>query len=146
MTATALRLRTFRDKPGSLIVDYIGVFASLQQALTEYSPSDQDQAGVPIEELVTAMLERHDIVKGLLPDCDFDSSSGLPAAERLAQHAVLLDFVTASADRTESFNDQVLALAKAIALCGARGAALAIRNERPHAHGRTLSHSEDPEP
>ena len=48
--------------------DYIGVFASLQEALREYSPSDRDQAGVPIEELVAAMLEKHDIVRanGLL--------------------------------------------------------------------------------
>ena len=39
--------RRFRDKPGGLIVDYIGVFANLQKALAEYSPSDRDQAGVP---------------------------------------------------------------------------------------------------
>jgi hypothetical protein len=44
------------------------VFASLEEALREYSPSDRDQAGVPIEELVAAMLEKHDIVcaNGLL--------------------------------------------------------------------------------
>jgi hypothetical protein len=46
----------------------MSVFASLEEALGEYSPSDRDQAGVPIEELVAAMLEKHDIVcaNGLL--------------------------------------------------------------------------------
>ncbi len=79
MQAIARVNRTFRDKPGGLIVDYIGVFSNLQKALIEYSPSDRDQAGVPIEELVDAMLEKHDIVRGLLHGCAFDSSPALPA-------------------------------------------------------------------
>jgi len=129
MQAIARVNRTFRDKPGGLVVDYIGVFAHLQAALAEYSPSDRDQAGVPIEELVDAMLEKHDIVGGLLHGCDYDSSPDLPAHERLAQHAKVLDFVMADPDRTERFNDQVLALAKVFALCGARDEAEAIRND-----------------
>lgn len=129
MQAIARVNRRFRDKPGGLIVDYIGVFANLQKALVEYSPSDRDQAGVPIEELVAAMLEKHDIITGLLHGCDFDSAPELPATERLAQHAKVLDFVMADPDRTERFNDQVLALAKAFALCGARDEAAAIADD-----------------
>ena len=79
MQAIARVNRTFRDKPGGLIVDYIGVFANLQKALVEYSPSDRDQAGVPIEEMVAVMLEKHDIVVGLLHGCGFDSTPELPA-------------------------------------------------------------------
>jgi type I restriction enzyme, R subunit len=86
MQAIARVNRTFCDKPGGLIVDYIGVFANLQQALQEYSPSDQDQAGVPIEELVAAMLEKHDIVRALLHSCDFDSSPGR-GAQAAEEHA-----------------------------------------------------------
>ena len=52
MQAIARVNRTFRDKPGGLIVDYIGVATNLRKALAEYSPSDRDQAGVPIEEMV----------------------------------------------------------------------------------------------
>jgi type I restriction enzyme, R subunit len=129
MQAIARVNRTFRDKPGGLIVDYIGVFANLQAALAEYSPSDRDQAGVPIEAIVDAMLEKHDIVSGLLHGCDFESSPDLPAHERLAQHAKVLDFVMSDPDRTERFIDQVLALAKAFALCGARDEAEPIRND-----------------
>ena len=66
MQAIARVNRTFRDKPGGLIVDYIGVFANLQNALSEYSPSDRDQAGVPIDEMVQVMLEKHDIVSSIL--------------------------------------------------------------------------------
>jgi type I restriction enzyme R subunit len=129
MQAIARVNRTFRDKPGGLIVDYIGVFSNLQKALIEYSPSDRDQAGVPIEEIVAAMLEKHDIVRGLLHGCGFDASPLLPAGQRLAEHAKVLDFVMGDPDRTSRFLDQVLALVKAYALCGARDEAGAIRNE-----------------
>jgi type I restriction enzyme, R subunit len=129
MQAIARVNRTFRDKPGGLIVDYIGVFANLQKALVEYSPSDRDQAGVPIEDLVNVMLEKHDIIRGLLHGCDFNSSPELSAAQRLSEHAKVLDFVMADPDRTQRFLDQVLALAKAYALCGSRDEAAAIRND-----------------
>lgn len=129
MQAIARVNRTFRDKPGGLIVDYIGVFANLQAALVEYSPSDRDQAGVPIEELVEAMLEKHDVVRGLLHGCPFNSSPDLPAGERLAEHAKVLDFVMADPDRQKRFLDQVLALVKAYALAGAREEAAALRND-----------------
>ena len=129
MQAIARVNRTFRDKPGGLIVDYIGLGTNLRQALAEYSPSDRDQAGVPIEELVSVMLEKHDVVRGLLHGCTFDSSPTLPPAQRLAQHATVLDFVMADHDRTQRFNDQVLALAKAYVLCAARDEAAAIRDD-----------------
>lgn len=129
MQAIARVNRTFRDKPGGLVVDYIGVFANLQKALVEYSPTDRDQAGVPIEEVVNAMLEKHDIVRGLLHGCDFDSSPELPAGKRLAEHAKVLDFVMADLDRQKRYLDQVLALVKAYALAGARDEAATIRND-----------------
>lgn len=129
MQAIARVNRTFRDKPGGLIVDYIGVFSNLQKALVEYSPSDRDQAGVPIEEMVAAMLEKHDIIRGLLHGCPYDSSPELSAAKRLAEHAKVLDFVMADPDRTKRFLDQVLALVKAYALAGSRDEAAAIRND-----------------
>jgi type I restriction enzyme R subunit len=129
MQAIARVNRTFRDKPGGLIVDYIGVATNLRAALREYSPSDRDQAGVPIDEMVAVMLEKHDVVRTLVHGCTFDSSPALPGAERLAQHAVVLDFVMADLDRKSRYLDQVLALAKAFALCGSRDEALAIRND-----------------
>ncbi|QHG85246.1 type I restriction endonuclease subunit R (plasmid) [Rhodococcus rhodochrous] len=129
MQAIARVNRTFRDKPGGLVVDYIGIFANLQQALVEYSPSDRNQAGVPIEELVDVMLEKHDVICSLLHGCDYSSSPSLLAGQRLAEHAKVLDFVIADPDRTKRFLDQVLALAKTYAVCGSRDEAAAIRND-----------------
>jgi len=129
MQAIARVNRTFRDKPGGLIVDLIGVYGNLQSALEEYSPSDRDQAGIPIEEIVAAMLEKHDIIRGLLHGVEYNSSPNLPASQLLAQRAKVLDFVMGDPDRTSRFNDQVLALLKAFALAGARDEANAVRND-----------------
>ncbi|MDR0285067.1 MAG: type I restriction endonuclease subunit R, partial [Propionibacteriaceae bacterium] len=129
MQAIARVNRTFRDKPGGLIVDYIGLFASLQNALAEYSPSDREQAGIPIDEVVNVLLEKHDIVRGLLHGCAYDSSPDLSAGQLLAEHAKVLDFVMADPQRSERYVDQVLGLAKAYALCGARDEAAAIRDD-----------------
>ncbi|WP_449279754.1 type I restriction endonuclease subunit R [Leucobacter sp. GX0328] len=129
MQAIARVNRKFRDKPGGLIVDYIGLFANLQEALQEYSPSDRDQAGVPIEEIVNAMLEKHDVVRGILHGVAYDASPTLSSSQRLAEYAKVLDFVMADPDRTKRFNDEVLALAKAFALAGARDEAAAIRDD-----------------
>ncbi|MFC1417809.1 type I restriction endonuclease subunit R [Streptacidiphilus cavernicola] len=129
MQAIARVNRTFRDKPGGLIVDYIGLFANLQRALVEYSPSDRAQAGVPIEQMVDAMLEKHDIIRGLLHGCDYNSRPDLSAGQRLAEHANVLDFIMADPDLTDRFLDQVLALAKSYALCASRDEAAEIRND-----------------
>lgn len=129
MQAIARVNRTFRDKPGGLIVDYIGLFSNLQEALVEYSPSDRDQAGVPIDEMVAVMQEKYDIIRGMLHGVTYDSSPSLSPAQTLGEYAKVMDYVLDDPDRTRRFNDQVLALAKAFALAGARDEAALIRSD-----------------
>lgn len=129
MQAIARVNRRFKDKPGGLIVDYIGLFQSLQDALSVYSPSDREQAGVPIDELVEVMQEKYDVIKGILHPVTYDSSPALPAAQRLSQYATVLDFVLSDEDITKRYNDQVLALAKAYALVASRPEAEAIHDD-----------------
>jgi type I restriction enzyme R subunit len=129
MQAIARVNRTFRDKPGGLIVDYLGIAPNLRKALAEYSPTDRDQAGVPIEQMVTVMLEKHDVVSAMLHGLAWSSDPTLPAEERLAQLWNVMDFVLAEPDRKARYLDQVLSLTKAFALCGTRDEAMAIRND-----------------
>ena len=129
MQAIARVNRRFKDKPGGLIVDYIGLFQSLQDALAVYSPSDREQAGVPIDELVNVMQEKYDIIKGILHTVTYDSSPALSASQRLSQYATVLDFILSDEDITKRYNDQVLALAKAYALVASRPEAEAIGDD-----------------
>jgi type I restriction enzyme R subunit len=129
MQAIARVNRTFRDKPGGLIVDYLGIAPNLRKALAEYSPTDRDQAGVPIEQMVAVMLEKHDVVGAMLHGLAWSSDPTLPAEERLAQLWNVMDFVLAEPDRKARYLDQVLSLTKAFALCGTRDEAMTIRND-----------------
>ena len=129
MQAIARVNRTFRDKPGGLIVDYIGIDQSLKDALADYSPSDRDQAGVPIEQVVAVMIEKHDIVCGILHRHTWTSDPHISAADRMQELAGTLNFILDDPDRKSRFLDQTLALIKAFALAGAREEALAIRDD-----------------
>ncbi|GAA1474495.1 type I restriction endonuclease subunit R [Corynebacterium felinum] len=129
MQAIARVNRKFRDKPGGLIVDYIGLFSNLQEALGEYSPSDQSQVGVPIEQLLDVMLEKYDVVRGIVHGVKFNSSPDLSPSERLGEYAKVLDYVMDDPDRTKRYLDQVLALVKVFALVGGQPQAQRISND-----------------
>ncbi len=129
MQAIARVNRTFRDKPGGLIVDYIGIAQNLRNALAEYSPSDKEQAGVPIAEIVAVLLEKHDVISALLHPHPWNSDPGLPPADRMQQLAAAMNFVLEDPDRRSRFVDQTLALLKAFALVGATPEATGIRDD-----------------
>jgi len=49
--------RVFGEKPGGLVVDYLGLAHELKEALAEYSERDRGQAGIPIDEAVAVLQE-----------------------------------------------------------------------------------------
>ncbi|MCB1005071.1 MAG: DUF3387 domain-containing protein, partial [Acidimicrobiales bacterium] len=129
MQAIARVNRTFRDKPGGLVVDYLGIAPNLRKALAEYSPTDREQAGVPVEQMVAVMLEKLDVVTSLLHAAAWSSDPSVGPDARLAQLLDVMNFVLADPDRKARFLDQTLALAKAFALCGATDEARGIRDD-----------------
>lgn len=71
MQAIARVNRTFRDKPGGLVVDYIGIAESLQAALADYTARDRagQEVGAPVEEALALLAEKHEILVELLRGC-----------------------------------------------------------------------------
>ena len=57
--------RVFKDKPGGLIVDYLGIADELRRALADYSSEDSKRAGVPVEEAVRLMQKHYEIVRDM---------------------------------------------------------------------------------
>src|SRR5687767_13934034 len=84
MQAIARVNRVFRDKPGGLVVDYLGLADELKQALATYTESGgTGRTALDQEEAVAVMLEKYEICCGLFHG--FDRSTwvtGTPA-ERL---------------------------------------------------------------
>ena len=75
MQAIARVNRVFKNKPGGLVVDYIGIAQSLKNALAAYSSNDRKNAGIDQAEAVAVMLEKYEIVKDMF--FGFDYSAGL---------------------------------------------------------------------
>ncbi|HGT5446414.1 TPA: type I restriction endonuclease subunit R, partial [Escherichia coli] len=74
MQAIARVNRVFRDKPGGLVVDYIGIANELKQALKTYTDSKgKGQSTVDAREAFAILLEKIDIIHGM-----FAPSAGKP--------------------------------------------------------------------
>ena len=143
MQAIARVNRVFRDKPGGLIVDYIGILQNLKNALKDYSPNDQDKTGIPEEEAVAVMLESFQRVKSVFHGHDYSSGLNGSPQERLRALALAIDWVLkwqeseaakASSDDARkqahrAYQDLVLSLTKAYALASASDEAAAVRDE-----------------
>ncbi|MBB4302130.1 type I restriction enzyme R subunit [Rhodobium orientis] len=143
MQAIARVNRVFRDKPGGLIVDYIGILQNLKNALKDYSPTDQSKTGIPEDEAEAVTQEAFQRVKAVFHGHDYQAGLTGAPQERLKAVAGAIDWVlkwqeeeAGKATNDESrkqahraYQDLVLALTKAYALASASDAAAAIRNE-----------------
>ncbi|NMW22986.1 type I restriction endonuclease subunit R [Rhodanobacter denitrificans] len=126
MQAIARVNRVFKDKPGGLVVDYIGIANELKQALADYTQAKgRGRPTINAEEALDVLVERMELLRGMLHGYDYadfrtQAWALLPGA---ANHVLGLD------DGKQRFADQVLAATKAFALCCTLDAALAYRDE-----------------
>jgi type I restriction enzyme, R subunit len=81
MQAIARVNRAFKDKPGGLVVDYLGIAHELKLALATYTESGgKGQTALPQEEAVAVMLEKYEICRGLFHGFDWSLwITGTPA-------------------------------------------------------------------
>lgn len=130
MQAIARVNRVFRDKPGGLVVDYLGLADQLRQALANYTESGgTGQATVAQEEAVSAMLERYEVCCGIFHGFDWSSwKTGRPQ-ERLSVLPAAQEHVLAQDDGKKRLVNAVAELSKAFALAVPHEKALEIRDD-----------------
>lgn len=136
MQAIARVNRVFKDKPGGLIVDYIGIADNIKKALAIYSSDIQKEAMIPIQEVIDKMLEKYDIVRTFFTSVDYISWLKLKGADlaRLFQQAintVITDAKTGRLDegRKKSFLRECELLSRLFALVMPHTEANKIRND-----------------
>lgn len=143
MQAIARVNRVFRDKPGGLVVDYIGIAQNLKNALGQYTESDRDKTGIDEEAAVAVMVERYEIVRGIFHGFDYAPGIDGEPMQRLACLAGAIDWVLKWAETEAAhvsgseekkkahrrYLDLVLELSKAYALASASDDAREIRDE-----------------
>jgi type I restriction enzyme R subunit len=90
MQAIARVNRIYKDKPGGLIVDYIGIANNLKKALVIYSSDIRKEAMVPLDDIIEKMREKYDIVKAIFEGVAFEKWRELQGKElnRLFQEAI----------------------------------------------------------
>lgn len=93
MQAIARVNRVFKDKPGGLIVDYIGIADNLRSALAQYTPSDRKTTGIDPQVAIDLMLEKYEQIQGTLHGLDYSSYISGSASERMACIVSGVDFV-----------------------------------------------------
>ena len=126
MQAIARVNRVFKNKPGGLVVDYIGIANELKAALKTYT--EAKGKGDPTHnatEALAVLLEKLDVVRGLMHGCDYSAFETQATALLLpcANHLLGLK------DGKARFLDTMTALGKAYALCGTLDEAAALRKE-----------------
>lgn len=120
MQAIARVNRVFKNKPGGLVVDYIGIANELKQALQTYA--DAKGRGEPThsaEEAYAILLEKLDIIHGMFAktpqSVGFDYSNFATDAMKLLVPAA--NYILGLDDGKKRFLDTVLAMSKAYSLC-----------------------------
>jgi len=122
--------RVFRDKPGGLVVDYIGIADDLRRALAAYSQSgSKGEAVVDQDQAVHAMRERYEICRDLFHGFAYLPLVAAAPKDRLKAMPSAVEHVLAQENGRERFVKAVLGLSKAFALAVPRDEAMAIRDE-----------------
>lgn len=130
MQAIARVNRVFRDKPGGLVVDYLGVAEELKAALRTYTDcGGQGRGAIDQEEAVRVMLARHELCCDLFHGFDWSGWHGGTATDRLSLLPAALEHILAQAEGKERFCQVVTELSKAFALAIPSEAALHIRDD-----------------
>ncbi len=130
MQAIARVNRVFRDKPGGLVVDYLGLSNELKQALATYTESGgTGQTAVDKEEAIALMLEKHEVCLAILHGFDFTAwATGTPP-ERLGLLPAAQEHILAQEDGKDRFIAAVRDLTRAFALAVPSDEATRIRDD-----------------
>ena len=130
MQAIARVNRVFKDKPGGLVVDYLGVANELKQALAAYTESGGiGRTAIDQDEAVASMQEKHEICCALFHGFDWGEWVAGKPAERLALLPAAQEHILAQEDGKDRCAKAVRELSVAFALAVPRDEALAIRDD-----------------
>ncbi|MGF1583584.1 MAG: type I restriction endonuclease subunit R [Gemmataceae bacterium] len=138
MQAIARVNRVFKNKPGGLVVDSLGLAEQLKYALANYANSGgHGDAALNQEDAVAVLLEKYEIVCDLFHGFDYLEVIQRSPAERMSGIVDAMNFILEPPKNSDESRDQrkreymqaSLALSKAFALAVPHEQALAIRDE-----------------
>ena len=130
MQAIARVNRVYKDKPGGLVVDYLGIAANLKRALSFYS--DSGGKGDPTQQqsqAVELMKEKLEVVEQMLHGLDWQQYFTSDTKGKLSWILKAEDFILGLEDGKKRFVNEVTALGKAFALAIPQEEAMEVKDE-----------------
>jgi len=130
MQAIARVNRVFKDKPGGLVVDYLGLAQELKQALATYTESGgTGRTALDQDEAVAVLLEKYEVCAGLFHGFDWSKwTTGTPQA-RLGLLPPAQEHVLKQESGKDRCVRAVRELSQAFALAVPHAEALRIRDD-----------------
>ncbi len=130
MQAIARVNRVFRDKPGGLVVDYLGLAPELKRALATYTESGgAGRTALDQSEAVAVMIEKYEICRGLFHGFDWSKWIAGAPVERLGLLPAAQEHVLAQENGKDRCLHAVRELSQAFALAVPHEDALRIRDD-----------------
>jgi type I restriction enzyme R subunit len=130
MQAIARVNRVFKDKPGGLVVDYLGLADELKKALAIYTESGgTGKTAIDQAEAVALMLEKYEICRGLFHGFGWSLWVTGKPQDRLSLLPAAQEHILAQADGKARLLRAVTELSQAFALAVPHEEALAIRDD-----------------
>ncbi len=121
--------RVFKDKPGGLIVDYLGLAAQLKQAMAAYAQGGgRGELKVELDQAVAFLQEKLEICRGLFHGFDYQPFFSGTATQRIGILPAAQEHIEAQ-QATARFLAAANGLAKAFALTSSRDEATAAVEE-----------------
>ena len=118
--------RVFKDKPGGLVVDYIGIAPQLKEALATYSAAKgKGRPTIDSSEALRILKEKIQVARDLLHPVDWSNFK----TKALQLIPACLDHVLERENGKRRYADTVLQMTKAFALCGTLDEALELSPE-----------------
>ena len=109
--------RVYRDKPGGLIVDYIGFAQNLKEALQEYTPNDQSRTGIDPHHAFVVLKEKLDLLDSLLYEHDYKKFFTGSPKDMMSAIVETIDFIVKNEEDKKTYMDLVAEMSTAYALC-----------------------------
>ena len=130
MQAIARVNRVFKDKPGGLVVDYLGLAPELKRALDSYTESGgQGRTAHNQDEAVSVMREKYEVCKAIFHGFDWSAWTTASPQDRLRMLPAAQEHVLARENGKERCVNEVRGLSMAFALAVPHDEAIRIRDD-----------------
>lgn len=108
--------RVFRDKPGGLVVDYIGIGEDLRKALPRYAAKDVEGVMEPVRKVAAKLREKHEVLCGFFHGLSWREREDLSATSRATLLAQAHAKVVEDDEETKRFLAEQSAFTRLLAL------------------------------